>query len=113
MKNRNLNKLNWKAVSHNPEIKKKVILENGEIPRITTFGKAVFKPGQSVEEHKHPTMYEVFLITCGKAKLFVSGEEMIVTKDDCVVVEPNEIHSQSNPYNKDVVWIYFGVATNE
>jgi quercetin dioxygenase-like cupin family protein len=61
------------GVSHNPDIKKKVILEKGYIPQLMTFGQATFLPGQSVEEHSHETMFEVFYIQSGKADFVVNG----------------------------------------
>jgi mannose-6-phosphate isomerase-like protein (cupin superfamily) len=98
------------GVSHNPDIKKKVFLANGFIPNITTFGQATFTPGQSVDIHAHETMYEVFYILEGKASFVINGEEVIAEKDSCVVIEPKEPHSQSNPFNENVTWVYYGVA---
>lgn len=100
------------GVSHNPEIKKKVILEKGYIPQLTTFGQATLKPGQSVDEHKHDTMFEVFYIQSGKAEFVVDGAKVIVKEGETISLEPGELHSQSNPYSKPVTWLYFGIATN-
>jgi quercetin dioxygenase-like cupin family protein len=100
------------GVSHNPEIRKKVIIERGEIPQLMTFGQATFKPGQSVETHAHETMYEVFYILSGKASFIIEGEEIIATEGTTVVIDAKEMHSQSNPYSEDVVWVYFGIAVD-
>lgn len=104
--------LPWMGVSHNPEIKKKTFIGNGLIPKLTTLGKAVFKPGQIVSEHKHETMFEVFYILKGKAMFVVEGKKHILEKQECLVLEPGELHSQSNPYHESVEWVYFGVATD-
>lgn len=98
-------------VSHNPEIKKKVFIEKGVIPHIMTFGEATFLPGQSVETHLHETMYEVFLITSGKAIFEVKKDKILVEEGDCITIEAGEIHRQSNPFDKKVTWLYFGVST--
>lgn len=100
------------GVSHNPEIKKKVFIGTGEIPNIMMFGSAVFTPGQFVELHKHDTMYEVFYIQKGKAEFSVNHKKIIVSPGDCITIEPGELHAQSNPFEENVEWLYFGVATN-
>ena len=98
--------------SHNKNIKKKVIIEKGKIPNITTFATATFKPDQSVETHIHETMYEVFYIQSGKAEFVVNDKKFEVKAGGCITIEPGEKHSQSNPYDEDVVWLYFVMAVD-
>ena len=100
------------GVSHNPEIKKKVFIDNEQIPKLMMFGEATFKPGQSVAKHTHLTMFEVFYIQEGKAIFNINGETYEVTAGDCITVEPGEEHFQSNPFTIATKWIYFGIATN-
>ncbi|MBF8278494.1 MAG: cupin protein [Candidatus Brocadiaceae bacterium] len=50
------------CVSHNPEIKRKVMLRNGEIPNLTSFFQAYIKSGQIIGAHVHKDMYEIFLV---------------------------------------------------
>jgi mannose-6-phosphate isomerase-like protein (cupin superfamily) len=112
MKLTHTNNLPEIGTTHNKNIKKKVFLKKGEIPNITTFATATFKPGQSVETHTHETMYEVFYIQSGKAEFVVNDKKFEITAGDCITIEPGEKHSQNNPYDEDVVWIYFGVAVD-
>jgi len=112
MKLLKLDELPEVGISHNPDIKKKVILDKGYIPRLMTFGQATIKPGQSVEEHKHDTMYEVFYIQSGTADFIVNGEKIVVREGEVISLEPHELHSQNNPYPKSVTWLYFGIATD-
>lgn len=112
MKLIHVDKLPEEGVSHNPEIKKKVILEKGYIPQLMTFGQATFQPGQSVKEHEHKTMHEVFYIQSGKAVFVVNNKTIKLKKGDVLSIEPGETHSQENPYNKPVTWSYFGIATD-
>ncbi len=112
MKRIHLDDLKEVGISHNKDIKKKVFLENGLIPKLTTFAMATFKPGQKVETHKHETMFEIFYIQSGRAEFVIQGEKLLVQEGDCVVVEPGEEHSQENPNKEDVTWLYFGVATD-
>ena len=112
MKHINIHDLKEVGVSHNEDIKKKVILERGYIPQLMTFGQATFKPGQAVETHKHDTMFEVFFIQSGKAAFTINGNRIELKEADVVSIEPGELHSQENPYDEPVTWLYFGIATD-
>lgn len=100
------------GVSHDPSIKKRTLIDRGEIPQLMMYGTAVFKPGQKVELHKHDTMFEVFHIQTGKAIFTISGEVHEVGPGNCITIAPGEIHGQSNPFDIDVTWTYFGIATD-
>jgi quercetin dioxygenase-like cupin family protein len=100
------------GVSHNPEIKKKVILDKNYIPKLMTFGQATFQPGQSVDSHTHTTMFEVFYIQSGKATFIVNGQSIDLKSGDCISIEPGEVHTQKNPFSEPVTWLYFGIATD-
>ncbi|TVZ16247.1 cupin domain-containing protein [Maribacter sp. MAR_2009_72] len=100
------------GVSHNPDIKKRTLIGKDEIPRLMMYGTATFKSGQRVELHKHDTMYEVFHIQSGKAIFTVSGKEYELGPGMCITIEPGEMHGQNNPFNEDVSWVYFGIATD-
>lgn len=112
MKITHINDLPEVGVSHNLEIKKKLILDKGYIPSLTTFAQATFKPGQTVDTHAHKTMFEVFYIEKGQAEFIVEGNKMVLTAGDSITIEPDEKHSQSNPFAEDVTWLYFGISTN-
>lgn len=86
------------------------MVKNGEIPKLTGFSKAVFRPGQKCEEHRHETMYEVYLVLEGEAKLRVNAKEFRVGKNDCIIIKPKELHSVGNDSEQDLVWVYFGIA---
>ena len=100
------------GTSHNEDIKKKVFIEKGIVPQLMMFGAATFTPGQTVETHKHDTMYEVFYIQSGKAEFIVNDKKMIVIPGDCITIEQGEYHSMNNPFLEDVTWVYFGIATD-
>lgn len=106
------NQLPEVGTSHNEDIKKKVFINKDEIPQLMMFGSATFKPGQTVETHKHDTMYEVFYIQNGKAEFIINDEKFIVNKGDCITIEQGEYHSMNNPFKKEVTWVYFGIATD-
>ena len=98
--------------NHNSNVKKKVFIEKGEIPKLMMFGTATFKPGDQVEIHVHKTMYEVFYIQTGKVDFIINGNKTTVVGGDCITIEPGENHSQHNNYSEDATWVYFGIATD-
>lgn len=98
------------GVSHDPSIKKKVFLSKNAVPHIMTFGEATFQPGQAVPLHSHETMTEVFYIQSGKAIFSIEGVDFEVVEGDCITIDAKEMHAQSNPFDRKVVWLYFGVG---
>ena len=62
MKVISLSTLPEQAVSHNPAIKKKVMLSLGSLPHLTNFSQARFAPGQVAKAHSHSDMCEVFFV---------------------------------------------------
>ena len=98
------------GVSHNPEIRKRVMVRNGSVPALTNFSQSVFAPGQTTTAHTHADMHEVYLIESGRCALTIDGEELELGAGDCIVVEPGEEHSMGNPGDDDLRLTYFGIA---
>jgi mannose-6-phosphate isomerase-like protein (cupin superfamily) len=96
-------------VSHNPEIKKKVMLKPGDLPHVTNFSQARFAPGQVASAHAHRDMYEVFFVESGTGLIRVDGVEHPLGPGVCVAVEPGEVHEIANAGSVDLVLTYFGV----
>jgi len=96
-------------VSHNPEIKKKVMLKPGDLPHVTNFSQARFAPGQVASAHAHRDMYEVFFVESGTGLIRVDGVEHPLGPGVCVAVEPGEVHEIVNAGSVDLVLVYFGV----
>jgi hypothetical protein len=46
MKWGNLNRVGEEAISHNANIKKRVVLRKGDVPHLTQFARATFPPGE-------------------------------------------------------------------
>jgi quercetin dioxygenase-like cupin family protein len=99
------------GVSHNPEIRKRVMVRNGSVPALTNFSQSVFEPGQTCDPHTHPDMFEIYLVEAGRGELVVEGETIELHPGDCAVVEPGEEHSMSNPEGAGELRLtYFGIA---
>ncbi|MFT2091522.1 cupin domain-containing protein [Paraglaciecola sp. 2405UD69-4] len=98
-------------VSHNSQIKKKVLVANGDIPHITNFSRAVFPPGELASAHSHSDMTEVFFIESGTGIISVNGKDIPLEAGMCITIEPNDIHELNNTSTQDLTVIYFGVET--
>ena len=113
MKKVSLTQLPEIGVSHNPEIKKKVMLNSNDVPHITNFSQARFAKGQAADAHSHDKMYEVFLFESGKGIIHVNNEEYLIEQGVCVMVEPGEIHEIINTGSRELVVTYFGIKVEE
>ena len=99
----------WGTVSHNPAIKKRVLLNDGEIPGINTLSQAVFRSGDVAYAHAHADMAEVFMVTFGTGVIRLNGKEYPIHPDVVVVAEPGDTHEIANTGNEDLILTYFSV----
>jgi len=109
MKQIMLQRLPEQGVSHNLEIKKRVMLHKGDVPHLTTFAQATFAPGQITTLHSHADMSEIFFVESGSGKIIVDGTELDLTPGTCIVAEPGEQHQLINDGNMPLVLTYFGI----
>ena len=113
MKIISLSNLPEEGVSHNPEIKKKVMLRAGEIPHLSSFSQVRFRSGQVADVHAHDDMYEVFFVEEGEGIIRVENKEYRLERGVCIVVEPGEVHEIINKIASEVVITYFGLKVDE
>lgn len=104
-----LNDLQEESVSHNPEIKKKVMLRFGDLPNLTNFAQASFAPGQISPAHAHQDMSEVFFVEAGLGIIRVDGTNYPLLPGNCVAIEPGEFHEIVNTGSTELVLTYFGL----
>jgi quercetin dioxygenase-like cupin family protein len=109
MKLTSLKHLPIEPVSHNPAIKKQVMLRQGDLPRLTNFAQSRFAPGQIAFAHAHDDMSEVFFVTAGSGNICVNGESYRLEVGSCIAIAPNEIHEITNDGNQELVLTYFGI----
>lgn len=109
MKITSLDSLPQQKVSHNPEITKKVMLLNEDLPHLTNFSQATFAPGQIADAHAHQDMCEVFFVSAGVGIIRVNQNEYNLTPGVCVAVEPEETHEIINTGTQDLILTYFGI----
>jgi mannose-6-phosphate isomerase-like protein (cupin superfamily) len=97
------------SVSHNPAIKKRVMLRQGDIPPLTNFSQARFAPGQVADGHCHRDMAEVFFVESGQGTITIDGRPQPLTSGVCVLVEPGEHHEVTNTGTDELILTYFGI----
>ena len=110
MKITNLNSLPQKQVSHNPEITKKVMLTDRDIPHLTNFSQATFAPGQVASAHSHHDMHEVFFVSAGEGIMRIDAKEYALTPGVCIAIATGETHEVINTGRSNLVLTYFGIV---
>ncbi len=109
MKLTSLNQLPEEGVSHNPAIKKKVMLRWGDLPHLTNFSQSRFAPGQTAAAHAHQDMCEVFFVEAGSGIIRINDQEYPLTQGSCIAVEPSEVHEVINNGSTELILTYFGL----
>lgn len=112
MKIVNLHDLSTQPVSHNPEIKKKVLFSKGELPHLTNFSQAVFAPNQIATSHRHLDMCEVFFVIAGEGVIRINNCDYALTPGVCVAVEAGEEHEIINTGTDELILTYFGIRSS-
>lgn len=105
MKIISLNELPYEAVSHDPGLKKKVLLK-GTLPYVKHISHIVFQPGSIVSEHSHAEDVEVLYCIKGKALFLVNGENVFITEGSLLIVDPGEVHSITD-ISEETEFLYF------
>lgn len=109
MKQVSLATLATREVSHNPVIKKQMMIGFDELKPLTQFARAVFPPGECAPGHAHDNMAEVFFVERGCGNMRINGVNYPFMQGECITVHPGEIHELSNPGTEELVVIYFGI----
>lgn len=112
MKMISLKDLPEEGVSHDPDLMKKVMIRQGQLPHLKSFAQLRMTPGQVAHAHAHDSLYEIFLIETGDGTLDVDGKEYTVSAGTCVVFEPAEVHEVTNTGSEELVLTYFGLEVS-
>lgn len=98
------------AVSHDPQIRKLVILSSGTVPHLQQLAVAEFRPGQTTTMHSHKDVYEIFVVINGAGKFISNTSSINLECGDWLLVPPQCDHSFSSSDDKSLAMLYFGVA---
>ncbi len=90
---------------------KKVIFHGSDVvSAITQVAYAELKAGDSIEEHSHDSMEEVFLVLDGDCEFTLNGIKYLLTKYDVIKIAPKIKHSLIAIGETKLY--YFGVSIN-
>lgn len=106
-----LNEVPDQGVSHNSAIRKRVLVEAGELVGITHYARAVFPPGEKAGSHLHNDMAEVFTVESGCGEIRIDDVAYVFTVGTTVLVGSGEVHEIINTGPVELVVSYFGVLT--
>ncbi len=98
------------GTSHDPNILKRVLFRNGEIPHITQISETVFTPGQRVEKHTHVDMYELFICTAGLGEIRSGDKVHQLRAGTYVLCEPGDEHDVINTGEGNLVLTTIGIV---
>jgi mannose-6-phosphate isomerase-like protein (cupin superfamily) len=64
--------------------------------RNQSLAEATIPVGGATTEHLHRTTEELYLVSAGRGRLVVDGEERIVERGDCALIPPGARHKLLN-----------------
>lgn len=82
----------YESVSHDPQIKKKVLTRDS-LPCVKHVSHVILRSGDTVSEHTHHHEYEVFFCIRGTAVMTVNGEKLTIAQGNLMYAEPGDSHS--------------------
>ncbi|ATX79299.1 Mannose-6-phosphate isomerase, cupin superfamily [Mariprofundus aestuarium] len=97
------------GLSHDPNIMKRILFHEGELPGSVRFSHALFKPGQRASAHLHEDLHEIFYILVGSGTIVINGERHGIKGGSCIRIDPGEEHELINSGQEDLAVIYFGL----
>lgn len=106
MKHYRLEDLPFEPVSHDPALRKRVIVHENILPRIRGVSHIVLPPGSRASEHSHPDGYEIFYCVRGNVLFSVEGDGVPFSSSQCLIVEPGETHALEALAESELVYFF-------
>lgn len=97
------------GVSHDPQLLKKVMIRNGEVPHIKQLARLRMAAGDVAHAHAHAGEYEIVFVEAGEGIVRVNGRKIRLRQGTCVTFEPKETHEIANPGPADLILLYVQV----
>jgi mannose-6-phosphate isomerase-like protein (cupin superfamily) len=108
MKLFSLSETPYTPISHDPALKKQVLVPKNVLRSIWHISHIILSAGSRVSVHEHRDSSEVFYCIKGNVKFMINGKEIDLGSGQCLVVEPGEPHSiEVTP--KETELVYFMV----
>lgn len=115
--------LTFQPASHedatDPGVLKKVLAAKRDLlqGQVQMLNWSLLRAGKSFRRHYHEDMQEVFVILRGRVSVTVEKDSQQDTlelgESDVILIDPLEIHSMHNRGDQDVVYLVFGISTQQ
>jgi len=97
-------------LSHDPGIRKRVLIEPGRVPGLTQMARCEIPAGRATSVHAHPDMIEVFYVDAGRGRAVIDDRVVDLARGSCLTVEPGERHILEAAPDGPMTLLYFGLA---
>jgi mannose-6-phosphate isomerase-like protein (cupin superfamily) len=64
--------------------------------RNQSLAEATIPPGGATTEHYHRASEELYLVSAGRGRLLMDGEERLISEGDCALIPPGTRHKVVN-----------------
>ena len=97
------------GVSHDPQLLKKVMIRNGEVPHVKQLARLRMAGGDVAHAHAHAGEYEIVFVEAGEGIARVNDRKIRLGEGTCIVFDPRETHEIVNPGPAELVLLYVQV----
>ena len=95
----------YTPISHDPALKKQILVPDKVLPGIWHISHIILPTGSRVVKHEHRDASEVFYCIKGNVKFRINGKAIALMGGQCLVVEPGEPHSiEDTPAETELVY---------
>lgn len=99
-------------VSHDPNLRKRVLLRCGDVTGLLQLAHCRLPAGSGTTAHVHEDMTEIFVVVGGRGRAVVGTRNVRLEQYDCIVIEPGERHRIVADSGAALSLIYFGVPSS-
>ena len=100
----------FEPVSHDPQLKKRVLAKNA-LPNISAISHILLRIGERASEHLHDSFYEIFYCIRGEIIFTINEKSVTLKKGSLIIVEPHEPHAIDEVV-KETELLYFHVSAD-
>lgn len=96
----------FEPVSHDPALRKRVMVQENILPGIRSMSHIVLPAGARASKHSHPDGFEVFYCIRGNVLFSVEGSGVPFSAGQCLIVEPGETHDLEALVETELVYFF-------
>ena len=101
-----------RAVSHDPQLKKRLFTEES-ISCIGNLSHIKLPPGSTARAHSHTGAYECFFCIRGRMVFSFGPREVTIGPGDLLVAEPGEMHAITGVIEETELFYFFASTGGE